>query len=125
MMKKWKQLKKIRQRRKKAKDDRVFNSENMAMSKARQMLLMSENKKMIEDEIKTRKEQEALFLYEEQIRKENMEIERIEREKLAEEAKEKKRQLIEKEQEERKKILEKERDKMIADHKKKRRNEEK
>ena len=35
--------------------ERVFNSETNAMSKARDALLLSENKKRIEDEIKTRK----------------------------------------------------------------------
>ena len=39
--------------------------------------MMSENKKMIEDEIKTRKEEEALFLYSEQMRKEEQEQQRL------------------------------------------------
>jgi len=100
-------------------ESRVFNSENKSMNKAREMLLLSENKKMIETEIKSRKEQEALFLYEEQMRKEQMEKDRIERERLLEEAKERKRMLVEKEQEERRQILDKEREKMMEDHKRK------
>lgn len=98
---------------------RVFNSENKAMNKAREMLMLSENKKIIEDEIKSRKEQEAIFLYEEQMRKEKMEKDRIERERLAAEARERKQKLIEKEQEERRKILDKEREKMVEDHRRK------
>ncbi|XP_023336267.1 trichohyalin [Eurytemora carolleeae] len=100
-------------------DDRVFNSENKAMNKAREMLMLSENKKLIQDEIKSRKEQEALFMYEEQMRKEQLDKERLEKEILTEEVTKRRKALIEKEQEERRKILEKEREKMIEDHKRK------
>ena len=76
--------------------ERVFNSENNAMSKARDALLLSENKKRIEDEVKTRKEEEAKFLYEEQLRKEKEEEERQQREKLVKEVKMMKQKLISK-----------------------------
>merc|ERR1712096_101699 len=52
--------------------EKVYSSENKAMNKAREALILSENRKLIQDEIKQRKEEEAKFMYEEQLRKEKM-----------------------------------------------------
>merc|ERR1712038_1255222 len=62
--------------------ERVFNSQTNAMSKAREALMLSENKKMLEVEIKHRKEEEATFMYEEQLRKEQEEKDRMRKGKL-------------------------------------------
>eukprot|EP00092_Neocalanus_flemingeri_P029154 GFUD01031643.1.p1 GENE.GFUD01031643.1~~GFUD01031643.1.p1 ORF type:complete len:1246 (+),score=549.28 GFUD01031643.1:40-3777(+) len=99
--------------------EKVYSSENKAMNKAREALILSENRKLIQDEIKQRKEEEAKFMYEEQVRKEKMEKDKEEREKLIQEVKIMKQKMIESEQEERRKALEKERDKMKKDHLKK------
>jgi len=99
--------------------EKVYNSENKAMNKAREALMLSENRKLIQDEIKQRKEEEAKFMYEEQLRKEKMEKEKEEREKLIQEVKLMKQKMVESEQEERRKVLEKEREKMKKDHMKK------
>merc|ERR1712130_521901 len=88
-------------------------------NKAREALCLSENKKKIQDEIKQRKDDEAKFMYEEQLRKEELEKEKEEKKKLLEEAREAKRKLIESEQEERRKKLEEEREKMKRDHERK------
>eukprot|EP00091_Calanus_sinicus_P013466 TRINITY_DN2990_c0_g2_i3.p1 TRINITY_DN2990_c0_g2~~TRINITY_DN2990_c0_g2_i3.p1 ORF type:complete len:330 (+),score=144.64 TRINITY_DN2990_c0_g2_i3:537-1526(+) len=55
--------------------EKVYSSENKAMNKAREALILSENRKIIQDEVKQRKEEEAKFMYEEQLRKEKMENE--------------------------------------------------
>merc|ERR1719300_1482465 len=99
--------------------ERIFNNQTKAMSKAREALMLSENKKAIEDEIKQRKEDEAKFMYEEQIRKEKEDKEREEKEKLVKEVKMMKQKMIEEEQEQRRKKIEEEREKMIQDHQKK------
>lgn len=96
--------------------EKVYNSENKAMNKAREALMLSENRKLIQDEIKHRKEEEAKFMYEEQLRKEKMEKDKEEREKLIQEVKLMKQKMVEAEQEERRKVLEKEREKMKKDH---------
>merc|ERR1712130_191622 len=96
--------------------EKVYNSENKAMNKAREALMLSENRKLIQDEIKHRKEEEAKFMYEEQLRKEKMEKDKEEREKLIQEVKLMKQKMVEAEQEERRKMLEKEREKMKKDH---------
>merc|ERR1739838_94776 len=96
--------------------ERVFNSQTSAMSKARDALMVSENKKMIEDEVRTRKEDEAKFMYEEQLRKEREEKEKIERDKLVKEVRAMKQKVIEEEQEQRRLKIEAERDKMRRDH---------
>merc|ERR1711976_168377 len=98
---------------------KVYSSENKAMSKAREALILSENRKLIQDEIKQRKEDEAKFMYEEQLRKEKIEKEKEERERLIQEVKLMKQKMIESEQEERRKVLEKEREKMKKDHERK------
>merc|ERR1711936_59435 len=102
--------------------EKVYSSENKAMNKAREALILSENRKLIQDEIKQRKEEEAKFMFEEQLRKEKMEKDKDEREKLIQEVKKMKQKLIEDEQEERRKVLEKERDKMKRDHQRKEEN---
>ena len=99
--------------------ERVFNSQTSAMSKARDALMVSENKKMIEDEVKARKEDEAKFMYEEQLRKEREEKEKIERDKLVKEVRAMKQKVIEEEQEQRRLKIEAERDKMRRDHERK------
>merc|ERR1712098_367818 len=96
--------------------EKVYNSENKAMNKAREALMLSENRKLIQDEIKHRKEEEAKFMYEEQLRKEKMEKDKEEREKLIQEVKLMKQKMVEAEQEERREVLEKEREKMKKDH---------
>merc|ERR1711892_755254 len=65
--------------------EKVYNSENKAMNKAREALMLSENRKIIQDEIKQRKEK--------------MEKEKEEREKLIQEVKLMKQKMIEGEQE--------------------------
>ena len=99
--------------------ERVFNSQTNAMSKAREALMVSENKKIIEDEVRSRKEDEAKFMYEEQLRKEREEKEREEKEKLVKEVRAMKQKVIEEEQEQRRLKIEEERDKMRKDHERK------
>merc|ERR1711864_6073 len=96
--------------------EKVYNSENKAMNKAREALILSENKKKIEDEVRLRKDDEAKFMYEEQLRKEQSEKDRDEKKRMLEDAREAKRKLIESEQEERRKKIETEREKMKKDH---------
>merc|ERR1712233_156559 len=74
--------------------EKVYNSENKAMNKAREALMLSENRKLIQDEIKHRKEEEAKFMYEEQLRKEKMEKDKEEREKLIQEVKLMKQKMV-------------------------------
>merc|ERR1739838_923163 len=96
--------------------DRVFSKENTAMSKAKNALALADRRKELEDEIQIRKEEEAKFLYEEELRKEEAEKEQAERQRLLDEMKMMKQKIIEKEQEERRMIIEQERDKMRKDH---------
>ena len=57
----------------------MFNSANRAMNKAREALMLSENKKIIEDEVRHRKEHEAIELLEAQQRREQQDRDREER----------------------------------------------